>query len=117
MKLFELEVNNVYRTDDLLSKEFEAMLATKAKAPYSIWYDLSSKFDEWDLEKIFYKIERFNPRELLIAPTHDTMTQPTYSAICEMRDALGALCTECVDVGSGYKRYKYNNTYIYFTTN
>lgn len=117
MKLFELEVNNVYRTDDLLSKEFEAMLATKAKAPYSIWYDLSSKFDEWDLEKIFYKIERFNPRELLIAPTHDNFTQPTYSAICEMRDALGTLCTECVDVGSGYKRYRYNNTYIYFTPN
>lgn len=116
MKLFEIEVTNVYRTDDLLSVEFEAMLATKANAPYSIWYELSSKFDEWDLEKIFYKIERYNPRELLIAPTQSSMNRPTYSAICEMHDALGAICTECVDVDSGYKRYKYHNTYIYFTT-
>lgn len=117
MKLFEIEVNTVYRTDDLLSKEFEAMLATKAKTPYSIWYDLSSKFDEWDIEKIFYKIERYNPRELLIATTPDPLTKPTYSAIREIRDALHTLCTECVNVGSEYKRYKYHNTYIYFSVN
>lgn len=116
MKLFEIEVNKVYRTTNLLSDEFSSMIAQATK-PYSIWYDFTNTFDKWDIERFFEKIKEYAPKEMLIMPSHESINKPFYKEIIEMRDALNALATDLGTVGSGFHKYEYHGTHIYFTQN
>lgn len=75
--------------------------------------EITTAFDEWDLEKYIERIKKLELDELVIEPSKDKNVTPYYKQLLEIQGALIEFA-ELIEENQkeGYQSYQFGKTYI-----